>query len=195
MAPCSCTDCSATKRAHLPIFALAPEAARLRATGSASSIERRAQRHRARLVALHRHVGEAVTDHLVGGQRPSELLSDLGVFQRLVEQHLHDADSLRAKRGHRAIDHGLNRGQRVAAVAEQRVSGKVHIAKIEVAGAAAAETREVARGEPGCLARHEEQAELAVIDARRDDDLPCGVAVEHGGLLPIETPAIGRFPG
>ncbi len=38
IAPCSCTDCSATKRAHLPILALAPEAARLRATGSASAI-------------------------------------------------------------------------------------------------------------------------------------------------------------
>ena len=38
MAPCSCTDCSATKRAHLPIFAFAPDAARLRATGSASAI-------------------------------------------------------------------------------------------------------------------------------------------------------------
>jgi hypothetical protein len=55
-----------------------------------------------------------MADHLVGGQRPSELLSDLGVFQRLVEQGLHDADGLSPERGHRAIDHGFDRGQRVA---------------------------------------------------------------------------------
>src|SRR6185295_19487488 len=42
------------------------------------------QRHRTRLVALHRHVGKAMPDHLVGGQRPSELLSNFGVFERLV---------------------------------------------------------------------------------------------------------------
>ena len=76
---------------------------------------------------MHRHVGEAVADHLVGGQRPAELLADFGVFQRLVEQGLHDADGLRAERGHRAVDHGFDRGQRVAAVAEQGVGGKLHI--------------------------------------------------------------------
>src|SRR6202158_2569977 len=50
---------------------------RFRARGGASACgglgirhQRGAQRDRPRLVALHRHVGEPVADHLVGGQRP-----------------------------------------------------------------------------------------------------------------------------
>ena len=86
--------------------------------------QRGAQRHRARLVALHRHVGEPVADHLVGGQRPAELLSDLGVFERHVEHDLHDADGLGAKRGQRAVDHAFDLRQRVAAVAEQASAGR-----------------------------------------------------------------------
>ena len=46
--------------------------------------------------------------------------------------------------------------------------------------------------------RHQEQAELArraiaLIDARRDDDLSGRVAVKHGGLVPVEPPAVGRL--
>ena len=46
--------------------------------------------------------------------------------------------------------------------------------------------------------RHQEQAELArfagaVIDAGRDDDLSGGVAVEHGGLVSVEAPAVRRL--
>ena len=93
---------------------------------------------------MHRHVGEAMPDHLVGGQRPSELFSDLGVFERLVEQRLHDADGLRPKRGHGAIDHGFDRGQRVAAIAEQGVGRKLHIPEFEIAGPAAAKPRKIA---------------------------------------------------
>ena len=115
-----------------------------------------------------------------------------------VEQGLHDADGLRAERGHRAVDHGFDRGQRVAAVAEQGVRGKLHIPEIEVAGPAAAKPREIARGEAARALRHQEQAELAgraiaVIDAGRDDDLAGGVAVEHGGLVAIEAPAVRRL--
>ena len=102
----------------------------------------RAQRDRARLVALHRHVGEAVADHLVGGQRPAELLSHFGIFQRGVEQGLHDADRLGAERGQRAVDHGFDLRQRIAAVAEQGVRRKLDVREIEVAGAAAAEPRD-----------------------------------------------------
>ena len=74
------------------------------------SHQRGAQRHRTRLVALHRHVGQAMPDHLIGGERPPELFSDFGVFERLVEQGLHDADGLRSEGSHRAVDHGFDRG-------------------------------------------------------------------------------------
>ena len=92
----------------------------------------------------------------------------------------------------------FDRGQGVAAVAEQGVGGKAHIAEFEVAGPAAAEPREVARGEAACTSRHQEQAELArlaiaLIDARRNDDLSGGVAVEHGGLVAVEAPAVRRL--
>jgi len=106
--------------------------------------QRGAQRHRARLVALHRHVGEAMTDHLIGGERPSELFSDFGVFQRLVEQDLHDADGLSPKRCHGTVDHGFDRGQHVAAIAEQGVGRELHAVEFEVAGPAAAKPRKVA---------------------------------------------------
>ena len=72
--------------------------------------QRCAQRHRTGFVDLHRHVGEAVADHLVGGQRPAELLSYFCVFERLVEQGLHDADGLGTKRCHRAVDDAFDRG-------------------------------------------------------------------------------------
>ena len=83
-------------------------------------------------------------DHLVGGQRPSELLSDFCVFERLVEQRLHDADGLRPKRGHRAVDHGFDRGQGVASIAEQGVGRKLHIPDFEIARPPAAKPRKVA---------------------------------------------------
>ena len=70
---------------------------------------------------MHRHVGEAVANDLVGGQRPAELLAHFGVFQRHVEHDLHDADRLGAERGQRAVDHGFDVRQRIAAVAEQGV--------------------------------------------------------------------------
>ena len=46
--------------------------------------------------------------------------------------------------------------------------------------------------------RHQEQAQLArraVVagDARRDDDLAGGMAVEHGGLAAVEAPAVRRL--
>jgi len=100
-------------------------------------------------------------DHLIGGQRAPELFSYFGVFQRLVEQRLHDADGLGAKCGHRAIDYGFDRRQRVAAVAEQGVGGKMHIPEFEIAGPAAAKPRKVARGDAARALRHQEQAELA----------------------------------
>ena len=93
---------------------------------------------------MHRHVGEAMTDHLIGGERPSELLSDFGVFERLVEQDLHDADGLSPKRCHGAVNHSFDRGQHVAAIAEEGVGRKLHIPEFEVAGAAAAKPRKVA---------------------------------------------------
>ena len=123
--------------------------------------QRRAQRHRARLVALHRHVGEAMADHLVGRQRPAELLSDFCVFERGVEQRLHDADGFRAERRHRAIDHGFDGRERIAAVAEQRIGGKLDIFEIEIAGAAAAEARIVAKREARRAGRNEEQAQFS----------------------------------
>ena len=51
---------------------------------------------------------------------------------------------------------------------------------------------------PACACRHQEQAEFArraivVGDAGRDDDLTGGIAVEHGGLVAVEAPAVGRF--
>ena len=92
----------------------------------------------------------------------------------------------------------FDRRQGVTAVAEQRVGGKPHIAEIEVAGAAAAEPCEIARGEAACALWHQKQAEparLAIdrIDAGRNDDLPGGVAVEHGGLVAVEAPAVRRL--
>ena len=88
-----------------------------------------------------------MTDHLVGGQRPAELLADFGIVERHVEHDLHDADSFGAERGQRAVDHAFDFRQRVAAVAEQRVGGKVNAGQIEVAGAAAAEPRIIPQAE------------------------------------------------
>ena len=70
--------------------------------------QRSAQRDRTRLVALHRHVGEPVTNDLIGGERPPELLAHLGIFERSVEHDLHDADRLGAKRRERAINRRLD---------------------------------------------------------------------------------------
>src|SRR2546430_3223294 len=125
-----------------------------------------------------------MTDHLVGGQRSSELFSYLDVFQRLVEQGLHDADGFSPECGHRAVDRGFDRGQRVAAIAEQGVGGEMHIPEVEVTGPATAKPLEVAQGEAARALRHQEQAEparlaVAVIDTGRDDELPGGIAVER----------------
>ena len=154
--------------------------------------QRRTQGHRAGLVAVHRHVGKPVADHLIGRQRLSELLSDFCVFERLIQQRLHDADGFGAERRHRAVDHRLDRRQRIRAVAEQGIGSEVHIPEIEVAGPAAAEPREIALDETGRIRRHQEQAEFsgrAIVggDTRRDDDLSGGVAVEHRGLAAVET--------
>src|SRR3954447_23134955 len=69
------------------------------------SHQRGAQGNRTRLVALHRHVGEPVTDHLVGGERPTKLLAHFGVFERPVEHDLHDSHGLSAERRDRAVNH------------------------------------------------------------------------------------------
>jgi hypothetical protein len=98
---------------------------------------------------LHRHIGEPVADHLVGGQRPAELLAHLGVFQRLLEQGLHDADGLGTKGCKRMVHHALDLRQAIAAVAEQGVGGDANIREVEVAGAAAAEPRKIAQGDSG----------------------------------------------
>jgi hypothetical protein len=73
---------------------------------------------------MHRHVGEAVANDLVGGKRLAELLAHLGIFQRHVEHDLHDADRLGAERRQRTIDPGFDLRQRIAAVAEQGVGGR-----------------------------------------------------------------------
>ena len=41
--------------------------------------------------------------------------------------------------------------------------------------------------------RDQKQAEPAIIDARGNDDLAGGVAVEHRGLVAVEAPAVRRL--
>ncbi len=147
---------------------------------------------------MHRHVSEAVADHLVGGQRPAELLAHFGVFQRHVEHDLHDADRLGAEGRQRAIDHGLDLRQCIAVVAEQGVGGKADIGEIEVAGPAAAEPRVIAQGEAGRAGGNKEQGQFsgsAVVagNAGRNDDLPRRMAIDHGDLVPVEPPAVGHL--
>ena len=81
---------------------------------------------RHRLVALHRHVGEPVPDHLIGGQRPAELLAHFGIFKRPVEHGLHDADGFRAQCCQRAVDDRFYFRKRIAAVSKQGVGGKAN---------------------------------------------------------------------
>ena len=159
--------------------------------------QRGPQRDRSRLVALHRHVGEPMPDHLVGRQRPAELLAHPGVFQRPVEQGLHHADRLGTERGQRAVDHGLDFRQGVAAVAEPGIGGEPNVPEIEIAGAAAAEPRKIPQGESGGASRHQEQAQMAcraVVagDAGGNDELIGRMAVEHRCLVAVEPPAIRR---
>jgi hypothetical protein len=148
MAPCSCTACSATKRAFAD-FGFRARCGAAAQGGLGVGHQRGAQRDRARLVALHRHVREPVADHLVGGKRPTELLTHLGIFQCLVEQDLHDADGLGTQGGERAVDHALDLCEAIAAVAEQSVGGKANICELEVAGAAATKPRKIPQGDAG----------------------------------------------
>ena len=129
-----------------------------------------------------------MADHLVGGQRPSELLSILCI-PASGRAGLHDADGFSAKGRHRAIDHGFDRGQGVAAVAEQGVGRELHIPEFEIAGTAAAEPRKIAQGEAARALRHQEQAELVRLpepSSTRAETMICPAA------LPSSTAVLCR---
>ena len=100
--------------------------------------QRGTQRHRARLVATHRHVRQPMADHLIGRERSAELLSHLGIVDRAVQQRLGDPDRLGAKRRKRAIDDGFDFRQDVLSVAEPRVGRQANVREVQIAGAPAA---------------------------------------------------------
>ena len=99
----------------------------------------------------------------------------------------------------RAVDHGFDRRQRVAAVAEQGVGGQAHVPEFEVAGAAAAEPRKIARARgrrvPGGTRNRQSLPGAPLSPATRAETMICagGVAVEHGGLVAVEAPAVRRL--
>ena len=66
------------------------------------------QGERARLLERHRHVGEAVADGLVGGERAAELHARPRVVDGGFEQRVHRADRFRAPRRQRALDRVLD---------------------------------------------------------------------------------------